>query len=316
MFFKAGQKGQNAWYLYLVGVIFIAFGYLLGQMPLAADLLILKKAPQDVMASGDMVELANLYGNKNYFLFLIMLTFIAASLVTWFVIKVIHRKKLIDVLSGYGTFRWKRFWFAFLIPLCLISLGTVATYFIDPESLTLQFDAKKFAVLAIMGAILFPIQAGWEEVFFRGYLMQGLGNLVRSRWFALLITTLIFAAMHMANPEVVEHGVLAMFPLYAGMGLMFGIMVLMDNGLELAMGYHIANNFAIALFITSPESALQTDSVFRSNEVADPQSSAIQLLVMGSILLAIFAWKYKWKDWGHRLAGHIERPVEELNHYA
>ena len=52
------------------------------------------------------------------------------------------------------------------------------------------------------------------------------------------------------------------------LGLMLGIIVLGENGLETAMGAHIANNMFIALFLNSSDSGLgNLPSLFTSSLV-------------------------------------------------
>ena len=41
-----------------------------------------------------------------------------------------------------------------------------------------------------------PIQAAAEEIFFRGYLMQALGSLVRAPWFGVVVSSVVFALLH------------------------------------------------------------------------------------------------------------------------
>jgi len=53
-----------------------------------------------------------------------------------------------------------------------------------------------FAILVVIGTILIPIQTSTEEYIFRGYLMQGFANLAKNKWFPLIMTSVIFGAMH------------------------------------------------------------------------------------------------------------------------
>ena len=111
---------------------------------------------------------------------------------------------------------------------------------------------------------LIPIQTSWEEYVFRGYLMQGFATLFRSRWGALLLTSFVFGSLHLFNPEVEKLGYGVMI-YYIGTGLFLGILTLMDEGIELALGFHAANNLTTALLVTSSWTAFQTESGRRAN---------------------------------------------------
>jgi len=127
----------------------------------------------------------------------------------------------------------------------------------------------------------------------------------------LIVTSAFFGIAHWANPEVAEMGAITMV-YYIGTGLFLGIIVLMDDGLELALGYHFANNFLAATLITAEYSALQTDAVFKS---VAPAAAGIEIvlpvLVIFPVMLFILARKYKWTNWKERLTGKVLPPVSE-----
>src|SRR5690606_33265071 len=135
---------------------------------------------------------------------------------------------------------------------------------------------------------------------------------VKNKWFPLLFTSVFFGVAHSANPEVAEMGLIVMI-FYIGTGLTLGIMTLMDEGLELALGFHLGNNLMAALLVTSDWSALQTDAVFKyTAEQAENTMMEVLLpvLIFYPIFLFILAKKYKWNNWSERLFGKVERPAE------
>ena len=156
---------------------------------------------------------------------------------------------------------------------------------------------------------MLPIQTSTEEFIFRGYLMQGFGILAKNRWVPLIITSAAFGLMHIMNPEVEKMGYFIMV-YYIGTGLFLGIITLMDDGMELALGFHAANNIFTALLVTSEWSALQTESVLK--DVSKP-SAGFEILapvfIIFPILLFIFSKKYNWTNWKEKLTGKIKTEV-------
>ena len=136
--------------------------------------------------------------------------------------------------------------------------------------------------------------------------MQGFAILAKNKWFPLLMTSLIFGTMHIANPEVTKMGYIVLV-YYIGTGLFLGIITLMDEGMELALGFHAANNLVTALLVTSDWSAFQTNSVFK--DVSSP-SAGIEIVtpifIIFPILLFIFSKKYNWTNWKEKLTGTIQ----------
>ena len=136
--------------------------------------------------------------------------------------------------------------------------------------------------------------------------MQGFANLSKNRWFPLLMTSLIFGSLHVFNPEVLKMGYVIMI-YYIGTGLFLGVLTLMDEGVELSLGFHAANNLIGALLVTSDWSVFQTHSIFK--DMSEPSAGfdvILPIVVIYPILLLIFSKKYGWKNWKEKLTGNID----------
>jgi membrane protease YdiL (CAAX protease family) len=115
--------------------------------------------------------------------------------------------------------------------------------------------------------------------------------------------------MHIANPEVDKIGYIIMI-YYIGTGFFLGILTLMDDGLELALGFHAANNLVGALLITADWTAFQTHSIFK--DISEPTAGfdvLVPVFIMYPLLLFIFAKKYKWSNWKAKLCNGL-LPIE------
>jgi hypothetical protein len=93
---------------------------------------------------------------------------------------------------------------------------------------------------------------------------------------------------------------------YIGTGLFLGMITLMDDGIELALGFHFANNFIGALLVTSDWTAIQTHSILKS--VSDPSvlfDIILPVSLFFPLLIWLFARKYHWGNWRQKLMGNI-----------
>jgi len=100
---------------------------------------------------------------------------------------------------------------------------------------------------------------------------------------------------------------------YIGTGLFLGIITLMDEGMELALGFHAANNLVGALLVTSDWSVFQTHSIFK--DLSEPSAGIdviLPVVIIYPILLLIFSKKYGWTNWRERLTGDINK-IEVIN---
>ncbi len=228
-------------------------------------------------------------------------------------VKFIHHRSILSLTTARKRIDWKRVLFSFLLIVFITLITFSISYYLDPSQVELQFDAGKFAILLIISLLLFPFQIGLEEYLFRGYFMQHIGDLVKNKWFPLLFTSIFFGVAHSANPEVAEMGLVTMV-FYIGTGLLLGIMTLMDDGLELALGFHFGNNLLAALLITSDWSALQTDAIFRYT-AEEANNSALEIIlpvfIFYPIILLILSKKYNWSNWKDKLFGKVVEPPKE-----
>ncbi len=240
------------------------------------------------------------------FLIEMLLPFAVGLIALFFWVKFIHKQSITSLTTSRSLIDWKRVLFAFTLWGVITSIMIVVDYQFSPENYQWNFDANKFVILLLISVLLIPLQTSFEEYLFRGYLMQGLGILAKNRWVPLIITSVIFGLMHIANPEVEKIGYIIMV-YYIGTGLFLGILTLMDEGLELALGFHAANNLITALLVTANWTAFQTDSVLKDmSEPAAGVDVLLPVLVVFPILLFVFAKKYKWTNWKEKLTGTVK----------
>lgn len=302
---------------YLIGFFIIAAFYVIGQFPLAIALIAKSFSSAKPIPTTE-AEIMK-YFSPNVTLFLMLLIFAFTMIGIIIVVKYLHKLKLKDIITSREKVDWKRIIFAFVVWGVISSASTLLMYFTSPENFVLNFKPIPFLILLLIAMIMLPIQTSTEEFIFRGYLMQGFGLLARNRWVPLIVTSTMFGLMHIMNPEVEKMGPIIMV-YYIGTGLFLGIITLMDDGMELSLGFHAANNIFTALLVTSEWSALQTESVFK--DVSEPSVGyeiLIPIVIIFPLLLFIFSKKYNWTDWKQKLTGRIEShpplPIQNVNEH-
>jgi len=139
-----------------------------------------------------------------------------------------------------------------------------------------------------------------EELFFRGYLLQGIGLLVKNRWIPLIITSILFGLIHSSNPEIEKFGFWTMQVYYLSAGLLLGVVTLMDDSLELALGVHAATNFIGAVLVGYDGAALQTDSLFKT-ETMNATWMTQGFIIAAIIFILICKKKYNWGSFNRLL---------------
>ena len=309
MFIQQAFKYQHEFWRYIIMSILLIVIHTIAQGPFMIALYM--KEGQDLLSkANDSAALLSIL-EPNLNLFLLLLPFAIALLAFFFLLKPFHKQDIRSVTTTRAKIDWKRVWFAFLLWGILTVIVTGVDYLLSPEDYVINFKLVPFLILALIACVLVPLQTSFEEYLFRGYLMQGFGTLAKNRWFPLLMTSVIFGALHFSNPEVDKIGNIAMV-YYIGTGLFLGILTLMDEGIELAIGYHAANNLIAALLVTADWTAFQTHSVLK--DISEPTAGLdilIPVLIIYPILLFVFAKKYKWTNWSEKLFGKVLPPATE-----
>lgn len=303
MFIEQGIKSENKFWKYIVGSLLIIFASFVGQVPLLLG--VLYETSFNGKAYPTSNEAVMRFFDSNLTLFLILISFVFIMLGIVLVVRYLHGQTMLSITTSRDKIDWKRVGFSFFIWSVFTIVSTLLFYFSNPSDFVVNFKPIPFAILVVIGVLLIPIQTSSEEYIFRGYLMQGFANLAKNKWFPLLMTSVIFGGMHIFNPEVSKIGYIVLV-YYIGTGFLLGIMTLMDEGMELALGFHAANNLVGALLVTSDWSAFQTNSIFK--DISDPSAGLdviVPVVLIYPILLFIFSKKYSWTNWKEKLTGTI-----------
>ena len=308
MYIKQVFKVENDWWLYLIGVIIVGISTVIGSIPHTIALFSVAFSEKADMSSiqEDPYALMSLI-DSNLNLFLMLLSFAIGLLALLFVVKFIHKQTINSLTTSRKKIDWRRFWFSFILRGFVTVIFIVIEFLSSPENYVLNFDLIPFLVLFSIAVIMVPLQTSFEEYLFRGYLMQGLGVLSKNRWVPLFITSIAFGLLHIANPEIEKIGYILLIH-YVGTGFLLGIMTLMDEGLELALGFHAANNLIASLLLTADWTAFQTNSILK--DVSDPSMGNLEIIfpvfVIYPIILFVLSKKYNWTNWQKKLFGIVK----------
>ena len=228
-------------------------------------------------------------------LIMMLFPFIAGLVAFKLLVKPLNNRTLKETINGTGKIRWRRFFISGFVWLILSGLYLVLYLNFDPSNFTINNKTTSLITLSIISLLLIPFQATFEEVVFRGYLMQGFAALLRNRWFPLIMTSVLFGLMHALNPEVKEFGFFTMIPQYILFGLIFGIITILDDGIEASMGAHTANNIFLCIMVTNKSSALQTPALYEQQNIY-PWTEFTALIFTGIAFILILKIIFKWED--------------------
>jgi membrane protease YdiL (CAAX protease family) len=313
---EASFTGKNAfWRYFFMLAAVLAASNTIGAIPLFIILTIKAGGNPEISAelSANPNDLGLLGLDPYIGLIVMLIPFIVGLAAFVLLIRPLNGRTLMNVINGTGSFRWRNYFVSAVVWTILSAIYLVGYLKAEPSNFSLNNSTLSLIILVIISVTLIPFQAAWEEIIFRGYLMQGFAVLLRNRWLPLIITSVLFALMHWPNPEVKEYGFLTMMPYYAIFGLIFGIMTIFDDGIEAAMGAHAANNVFLCILVTNEFSALQTPALYEMHEM-DPSVEFLSMLITGVLVIVILKIVLGWRNYFSLLAGKVGPDSEEPSH--
>lgn len=284
-FLDNAAQGENNWMRY-VATIILVWG-----TPIVIQILfILLLIPIGMNMDK---SLAASLTNPFVFLGLIGVSYGISMLFLFICVKFIHKRRFISLINTDYRFSWRRLlkgagiWFSLLI------VGVIISLIIDPHGLKFTFNASSYGILLIISLLVFPVQASFEELFFRGYLMQWIGLRYKFPLIPLIVTSVIFASLHAFNsnnPNAIVDIVLQALII----GITLGIITLGENRLETAMGVHIANNIFVSVIANTSEGGFgDLPSIYTNVSTPDPLLDSLAITLYALVLILIVFWGRK-----------------------
>lgn len=221
----------------------------------------------------------------------LMLSFVIGMAGLLFGIVKLQKRHFRTIITGFAKIRWGRMAASLALWMGLCGLGTLASYLLYPGSIALNPDVGQLVWFAVPALILIPIQSAFEEMAIRGQMLQNMSRRFKSPLTTLVITSVFFALLHGLNNEVQAYGFSSMMFYYFSFGFLLGMITLMDEGLELAIGIHVGNNLFAFLFVTYPGAAIETPSIFMSTGYSGGSDIGIFYACAVVVLMVFFGNK-------------------------
>jgi membrane protease YdiL (CAAX protease family) len=282
---EAAKWGKYRWWRYLLGLVVIFFvGLVVGGIatPRIAFLL----GGQEGFAAFRRLDYAAFGPVGGFVAFRAIFPFFLAGILI--AVTLIHQRHPRTLVTAREQISWRRVghgFVAWFVPFCLIA--GLGQYFFYPDTFSFKFDLTTFALFVPIALIFTAIQTTTEELFFRGYIVQGASIVWSNRVFLALVPAVIFALSHLLNPEASAGGWLTVFFNYFLVpGLLWTVVSLIDGTTELAIGVHFANNIGGVLLFDVAGSALNAPALFTISKF-HATYTALSMLLVVPVFLAI-----------------------------
>ena len=286
-FLELARRGKNDWWRYLVSVQLIPVGWFGFSLLLFVLLIAYAVVDRDPTTVIDF-DRGQVTGAPLLTFVALILGFAGLYASLFAAVRYLHRRPLLSLVTPYRRLSWERVATGFAVFLALVAAAAAVEAALHPGRYKLTFDAGAFLKFLPFALVLVPLQTSAEELLFRGYLMQAVGLLTRRALVPAVVSALLFALLHLANPEV-GAGFVAIAATYFVLGLAFALVTIRDGRLELALGAHAANNLFAALFANYAGSALSTTAVFTSSTLDGAYALASSVVIAALFYALLFA---------------------------
>lgn len=247
------------------------------------------------------LDLQSIQSNSLFLVALTLIGFAASYFFFYLCTRFIHHRQFISLVTTRSRIKRNKIVKGAVLWFVILGTINVILFLINPASYVLTFDPSTFGILLVLSVIAFPVQASFEEVFFRGYLMQGFGLLSKKPVIPILATSLLFGIGHIMNGTGMTLDIFALIDTVI-IGVALGTITLGENSIETAVGIHVMNNLYAVLIVSTPggifgdlPSIITTSSIPYGDILVTTVSAVIAIMVLfwnkKDTLTSIFKWE-------------------------
>lgn len=200
-------------------------------------------------------------------------------LIIWIFTRFIDRKNIID-LGFCLKNKFKDIFYGLFAGFTLIGLGTLILW----VNGNLTINSIHFGFISLLQSIfLFALVSLNEEIFIRGYILPNFMDSM-NRYLALILSSLIFTALHLLNPNVSILGISNIFLA----GILLGISYIFTKNLWFPIAFHFSWNFfqgpIFGFEVSGTESATLISQTINGNEILTGGEFGFEGSLLTSIL--------------------------------
>lgn len=186
----------------------------------------------------------------------------------------VHKRNFMTLINTKNSFDWDRIFKSFGLSLGISSIRFLVAILIKPSRFVLNLDFQEWLPFALISLVVIPITSFVSLLLF-GYLIQGLGLLLRKPIFSVIFWGLLLGSSSGFTPYWFGNVLYVMFITW---------IIVKDNRLELAIRMATAETIFSRLFFIRPDPMPKTPAFFT---IIEPRSP-IHAFIAYAIGIALF----------------------------
>lgn len=293
-FIQQGYKGKNDWWRWVIilGLFLIPY---------------FREFLYSYLLKPVLIFLPD-FENKNilfsYLVYLILLPLFIASF------KLLHKRDFITLITHRKKIDWLRFWFSFTSWGILSVLMFAVSLFISPEEYKFNFKALPFLGLLVICLVLVPIKVFFFTIFLRSYLLQLINVLFKKPILSLTAIVILFSfLMYNAYLRTDENINLLQLMHYVILGFLLGLIIILDDGLEIVLGMSLITTFVSVLFIGYKVPTYSSNALFLKDGKTEDYLIYIVCFIAYPLYFYFLSRLYRWSNWKEKLFKKVKNPI-------
>ncbi|GAB7086011.1 CPBP family intramembrane glutamic endopeptidase [Marinifilum fragile] len=244
----------------------------------------------------DFENFQNLKMSKDFMVFGQFTGTLGTLLIVWIFARFIDKRHFFDLGFSIKN-RSKDILWGLLAGIIMMGLGTVILQFNG----NLTIESINFAMGSLLQSVfLFIFVSINEEIIVRGYILRNFMDSM-NRYLALILSSLIFTALHLLNPNVSILGITNIFLA----GILLGIGYIFTKNLWFPLALHFSWNFFQGPIFGFEVSGTKSDTLISQtitgNEILTGGNFGFEGSLLASILctacIVLFWFIYKKQDY-------------------
>jgi hypothetical protein len=217
----------------------------------------------------------------------ILLGFVISFFATPLIVKLMHSRPSWSVAMPVWQFKAWDFWTAIWVGAAVaVVFGMLFSLFgILPIRVNPDFNLMTLLPLTMIAFAGIFIQAGSEEMLFRGYFAQFTRRFTSNKIWIIGIPALLFGLPHIANiSKTISGGIFVALP-YIISGVLYGWAAYRSGSLWMSLGLHLINNYSSVVMVGTKGDVLPSAAPFI---VVPPNNLALITVVIAVQALAVY----------------------------
>ena len=268
-FLGVARQGRNRFRDYLIGILLIISSTFIVTIPILLVIMVTASLYGIVAFDKGGINLF-LYGNP--FRIIMFFGAIHAGMIPglFLAIQRVHHRDLLTLVTPDLSISWHRIFKGFIVFLTIWLVSFPVWYLINPSRYTVTFNGTEQISYSLFAILFLPIISSVEALLY-GYILQGLGLVIRKTPLLLITFSLISCISAKTIDDCIMRSLMAIFMAW---------IVLKDNRTELLIGILAASTLISTIIISTVGSQFNLPTIIKIPD----SNSPLALRLVGFLL--------------------------------